>query len=484
MTFALAAGFMTQLDSTIANVALPHMQASTSASREQIGWVLTSYIVMAAIFTPLSGWLASRFGKKRILVLSVGGFTLASALCGLAADFGQLVAFRLLQGMLGAALLPLTQATMIDINPPERHGPAMAIWGMGAVLGPILGPVLGGLITEYLNWRWVFFINVPVGIVAFLGLISAMEETEHGRRERFDAIGFASLAVAVGAFQLMLDRGQILDWFDSYEIWIEAMTAAFAFYLFLVHSLTSEHPFVDPRIFADRNYLFGSIFGFFLGMVIFGVMAVNTLMLANLMNYPIVTVGMVLMPRGIGTLATMLVVGRLIVRFDVRYLLFSGLMCLAASNYMMAGATLDMDSWLIMSSGFIQGLGVGLMFVPIASVIFATLEPRFRYEGAALNSLIRNLGGSVGISILQTYTLRGEAVAHSHLVEHLRPDSPIVAWLMPWLDFVAGGPLSRFEIEVGRQALMLSYVDAFWLLGFACTAIAPLTLFIKPLRMQ
>ncbi|MGE3693166.1 MAG: DHA2 family efflux MFS transporter permease subunit, partial [Novosphingobium sp.] len=484
MGFALAAGFMTQLDATIANVALPHMQASTSASREQIGWVLTSYIIMAAIFTPLSGWLASRFGKKRVLVLSVAGFTIASFLCGLATNFGQLVGFRLLQGMLGAALLPLTQATMIDINPPERHGPAMAIWGMGAVLGPILGPVLGGLLTEYLNWRWVFFINVPVGVIAFLGLIAVMEETDHGKRARFDMIGFASLAVAVGAFQLMLDRGQLLDWFDSTEIWIEALAAGFSFYLFLVHSLTTRNPFVDPRIFADRNYLFGSIFGFSLGLVAFGVMAISALMLANLMNYPIVTVGMVLAPRGLGTMAMMLLAGRMVMHVDLRHMLFAGMVCLSVSNFIMAGSSLQMDSWLIMSSGVIQGVGVGLMFVPITSVIFATLEPRYRYEGAALNSLIRNLGGAVGISILQTLSIRGEAVAHSQLVEHVRPDALALAWKMPWLEFATNRDLTLLEIEVGRQALMMSYVNAFWLLAIACAALAPLTLFVKPLRVK
>ena len=475
---------MTQLDATIANVALPHMQASTSASREQIGWVLTSYIIMAAIFTPLSGWLAARFGRKRILLFSVAGFTVASALCGVAANLGQLVGFRLLQGALGAALLPLTQATMIDINRPERHGPAMALWGLGAVLGPIMGPVLGGLITENLDWRWVFYINVPVGVISFFGLAAAMGESEHGSRGRFDMAGFAALALAVGAFQLMLDRGQIQDWFESREIWIEAFVAVFAFYIFLVHSLTTKQPFVDPRIFADRNYLFGSIFGFFLGMIVFGVMAISTLMFANLMNYPIVTVGLVLAPRGLGTLATMLVVGRLIQRFDVRYLLFTGLVALAISNCMLAGSSLDMDSGLMVSAGFIQGMGVGLMFVPIASVIFATLEPRYRYEGAALNSLIRNLGGAVGISILQIMTVRGEAIAHSRLVETVRPDSPMVVWQMPWLDFVSGQSLTRFDLEVSRQALMVSYVDAFWLLAIASALIAPLTLFVRPLRLH
>ena len=268
----------------------------------------------------------------------------------------------------------------------------------------------------------MFYINLPVGVISFIGLTVAMGESEHGSRGRFDMVGFASLALAVGAFQLMLDRGQIQDWFESREIWIEALVAAFAFYIFLVHSLTTKQPFVDPRIFADRNYLFGSIFGFFLGMIVFGVMAISTLMFANLMNYPIITVGLVLAPRGLGTLATMLVVGRLIQRFDVRYLLFIGLVALAVSNGMLAGSSLDMDSALMVSAGFIQGMGVGLMFVPIASVIFATLEPRYRYEGAALNSLIRNLGGAVGISILQIMTVRGEAIAHSRLVETVRPE--------------------------------------------------------------
>ncbi len=482
MLFALSGAFMTQLDATIANVALPHMQASTSASREQIAWVLTSYIIMAAIFTPLSGWLAGRVGRKRVIVGSLVGFTIASTLCGLAANLDQLIAFRLLQGMMGSALLPLTQAIVLDINRPEKHGTAMALWGMGAVLGPIIGPLLGGLLTENLSWRWVFYINLPIGIVASLGLLAFMDETRDEKPVRLDLFGFSMLALAIGALQLMLDRGQLQDWFQSTEIWIEATVAAVAFYVFIVHSFSVARPFVNPVLLRDSNYLIGNVFGFFIGGLMYGVFALLAPMLAGLMGYPIELVGIVTAPRGLGTMIMMLVSGRLVGMVDTRLLILSGLLLCGVSTLMLANSSLEMDSWLVIFAGLIQGMGVGIMFVPVTTIAFATLDMRYRNEAAAMNSLVRYLGASIWISVLQTVTIRNTAVVHARLVEGVRPDNPAMAMRFPDIDVTSPQTAAMLDIEIGRQALMVSYVDSFWLILIVCVVIIPLLLLLRPLK--
>jgi DHA2 family multidrug resistance protein len=478
--FTLSGSFMTQLDTTIANVALPHMQAATSASREQITWVLTSYIVMVATFTPLSGWLAERFGRKRLFLASIVGFTLASALCGVAANFDQLIAFRLLQGILGSALLPMSQAILLDINPPERHGSAMAIWGIGAIMGPIVGPVAGGWLTQNMSWRWIFFINLPIGAIAFAGLLFIMTETRSDKPVRLDLPGFILLGLSVAGLQLVLDRGQLLDWFNAREIWIEATVAASAFYLFLVHSFTVDRPFVNPMLFRDSNYVIGNLMGFFLGGLMYGVMALTAPMLAELMGYPIELVGWITAPRGVGTMLTMLVLGPFVNRFDPRLLILVGVSICGLSMFMLSNSSLEMDSSLIITSGFVQGLGGGIMFVPITTVVFATLAPRFRNEGAAINSLIRNLGGTISISVLQTMTIRNEAIVHSRLAEGVRPDNPALA--MTDFDFGALQAVARMDGEVARQALMVSYIDSYWLIFLACLTVLPLVLLLRQRR--
>jgi DHA2 family multidrug resistance protein len=473
--FTLAGAFMTQLDATIANVALPHMQASTSASREQIAWVLTSYLVMAATFTPLSGWLAQRFGRKRVFLASVIGFTLASALCGAAASLGQLIAFRLLQGIMGSALLPLSQAIMLDINPPEKHGSAMALWGIGAVIGPIIGPLVGGWLTEDYSWRWVFYINLPIGVMTFAGLLLVLGQGGgEGHARKLDLFGFAMLALAVAALQLFLDRGQLKDWFASTEIWIECAVAAMAAYAFIVHSLTTRDPFIQPSLFRDRNYLIGNVLGFFLGGIMYGVMALVAPMLSELFGYPIELVGLTTAPRGIGTMLMMLLSGRLIRRIDMRLMLLIGLAICGGSLWIMAQFSLQMDEDMLIVSGFLQGVGAGIMFVPISTIVFATLKPDLRNEGAALNSLVRNLGGAMTISMLEALTIRNEATVHARLVEPLRPDNPLLGMVRPDIDLTLPSAIARLNAEVGRQALMVSYVDAFWALVVCSLIVTPL----------
>ncbi|MCB2077813.1 MAG: DHA2 family efflux MFS transporter permease subunit [Novosphingobium sp.] len=475
----LMAAFMTQLDGTIANVALPHMQASTAASREQVTWVLTSYLITAAVFTPLSGWLATRYGQKRVMLASVIGFTVASMLCGVAANFSQLIAFRLLQGMMGAAILPISQAILLDINPPERHGSAMAAWGMGAVLGPIVGPVLGGYLTDYFSWRWIFFINLPFGVLASLGLIFFMREHRTRERNHLDLTGFALLAIAVASFQLMLDRGQTLDWFNSTEIIIEATVSGAALYMFIVHTLTSDRPFIKPVLFKDFNYVLGNFYAFILGGLLFGTMALTPPLLAELMGYPIKLVGLVSAPRGISIMITMMVTGRLLNYIDSRVLIGAGLLVSGISMHYMSGISLDMDSRPIIIAGVVQGIGAGLMFVPVTTTIFTTLSPELRNEGAATSSLFRGLSGSICISVLHTMTIRNSASVQSRLVETVTPDNPAMTLRAPDFDFQSVESVMHMNVEVFRQAMMVSYVNTFWALYVACLVAIPLTMLLR-----
>jgi DHA2 family multidrug resistance protein len=480
----MAATTMNALDSTIANVALPHMQGSVSASQDQITWVLTSYIVAAAIMIPLTGWLAGRFGRKRLMLWSIVGFTIASALCGIATSLGELVGFRLLQGIFGAALVPMSQAILLDINPPENHGSAMSIWGMGTMLGPIAGPALGGWLTDSFTWRWVFYINVPIGILAFIGLSGFLTETKNAVRTRLDLFGFATLALSIASLQMMLDRGQQLDWFSSLEVCLEGAASLFFFYLFMVHTLTARRPFIDLALFKDRNFVTGSIFGFFLGALLFSTLALLPPMLEELMGYPVVLTGIVTAPRGVGTMVSMVLVGQLIKRVDPRILIGAGLTLAAISTHMMSGFSLGMDEQVVITAGFVQGLGTGLMFVSLTVIGFATLDSRLRNEGAAMFTLIRNIGSAIGISVLQAMTVRNSAIVHSRLTENIRPDNPVIDRSMPSLDFSSVASLARMNREITRQASMVSYVDAYWAMFVLTVAIMPLILLMRGPRKR
>jgi DHA2 family multidrug resistance protein len=472
----MMASIMQVLDNTIANVALPHIQGSLSATQDQMAWVLTSYIVAAAIMTPLSGWLAGRFGRKRIILTSIAGFTLASMLCGIAQSLPHMVTARLLQGACGAALVPMSQAVMLDIYPREQLAKAMSIWVTGITIGPIMGPALGGWLTENYNWRWVFYINVPIGILAFLGTLSTMPETSKNRSP-FDFFGFASLSLAIGALQITLDRGQLRDWFNSPEICIEAAVSVAGFYLFIVHMFTTRKTrFLDPALFKDRNFMTGCIFMFNVGVILFATLALLPPMLQDLMNYPVVTTGLVTAPRGAGTLIAMLIIARFSKLIDVRWLIGLGFVLSAFSAWQMTRFNLLMDRYPVMWSGIAQGCGTGLVFVPLAGVAFATLKSSLRNEGAALFSLSRNLGSSIGISIVETLLVRNTQVEHASLGEHVTPFSPLVRAQL-------GGPgmhgLAALNAQVTEQANMIAYNDNFKLMLWVSLVAAPLVLLLR-----
>ena len=474
----MLASFMQALDNTIANVALPRIQGSLSATQDQMAWVLTSYIIAAAIMTPLSGWLAGQVGRKRVFLFSIVGFTVASALCGLAQSLPEIVLARLFQGLCGAALIPMSQAVLLDINPPERHAKAMALWVMGVTIGPILGPALGGWLTEHYNWRWVFYINVPFGILSFLGILSFMPETKL-RKSRFDFFGFTALSLAIGALQLMLDRGQLKDWFSSTEIWIEAIVSGVAFYLFVVHMLTTSKPaFVSPALFKDRNFVTGNVFIFIIGVVLFATLALLPPMLQDLLNYPVVLTGLVTAPRGIGTLAAMFIVGRLMGKIDTRAIIAAGFGLTALSLWQMTGFYIQMDSASVVWSGLAQGLGTGFVYVPLAAITFATLSPQFRNEGTALFSLVRNVGSSIGISVVETLLTRNTQTMHSRLAEQITPYNDVLHSQAPAALTTTHG-LAMLNHSVTDQAAMIAYNNDFKLMMVLTLCVIPLVLLLR-----
>jgi DHA2 family multidrug resistance protein len=477
----ILATIMQALDTTIANIALPYIQGSVSASQDQANWVLTAYIVAAAIMIPTTGFLAGRFGRKRLLLVSVAGFTVASMLCGMAQSLVQIVLFRILQGVFGAALVPLSQSVLLDIYPKERQGSAMALWGIAVMVGPVLGPVLGGWLTENYTWRWVFYINVPLGALAFLGITTFLPETARNVGAKLDWFGFGTLSLSIGALQVLLDRGEQLDWFGSGEIWIEAIIAASAFYLFVAHTFTADEPFVRPALFRDRNFAAGMIFIFIVGVTYLASLALLTPYLQSLMNYPIVTAGLVLGPRGIGTMAAMMIVGRLVGKVDTRLLLAIGLGLTAWSLYQMTGWTPDVSQTTLMSNGVVQGAGLGFLFVPLSAVSLATLPPEQRTEGAGLYNLSRNIGSSVGISVVTSLLTQNTQANHAEIVQHVTAvnrtfENPAIAQF--WNPTTDGGR-AALDAMITTQSQIIAYIDDFKLLMIATLIVIPLLLVFK-----
>jgi len=480
----MLATIMQTLDSTIANVALPHMQGTLSASQDQIAWVLTAYIVAAAIATPLTGWLVDRFGQKNIFLASIGGFTVASVLCGMSNSLAEIVAARLLQGVFGAALVPLSQVVLLDINPREKQGSAMAIWGVGVMVGPILGPTLGGWLTDSYNWRWVFFINVPIGLLASYGVWQYIRPAPGPKRLRFDMFGFATLSLAIGALQLLLDRGQQNDWFSSTETWIEAIALVVMSTYFAAHTAMTpaDRSFVDFRLFRNQNFVTGVLFIFIVGLVLYATRALIPTMLETLMNYPVATTGLVTAPSGAGTMITMLIVGRLIGKVDLRLMLFVGFTVTAVSLWQMCHYTIELSRGDIIWPGVIQGIGMGLVFVPLSAATFTTLSPSMRAQGTALFSLVRNIGSSIGISLVQTMLVRNTVIAHASLTERITYANS--AWHNPAVagayDLSTAAGAALLDSTVTQQAAMIAYIDDFWLMLFLTLAVTPLLLLIQP----
>jgi MFS transporter, DHA2 family, multidrug resistance protein len=462
---AMAATLMQALDSTIANVALPYMQGSLAASADQITWVLTSYIVAAAIMTAPIGWLSNRFGQKNVFMVSLIGFTITSMLCGIAGSLTEIVVFRLLQGIFGAALVPLSQSTMLEIYPPEQRSSAMAIWSIGVMIGPILGPTLGGYLTEFYDWRFVFFVNVPFGALATVGLGALLPRTAPKSGLRFDWTGFALLAVGLAGLQLMLDRGETRDWFGSKEIIIEATMAALGLYLFAVHMCTAERPFITARIFKDRNLTIGLVVMFMVGLVLLAVSALLAPWLQELANYPVEAAGLAMAPRGIGTMAAMVVAGRVMNRVDGRLLMAIGVVILAWSLWRMAGWTPAVSEQEVVVNAIVQGAGFGFAFLPLQVIAFATLEPALRTEGTALLSLSRNIGMAIGVSVSEALLDQNMQVEHSVLTGYVSPLHHMLGVRMPNLTSPATHlGAQAMNALINQQSLIIAYDDDFKLM--------------------
>ncbi|MFL6752330.1 MAG: DHA2 family efflux MFS transporter permease subunit [Sphingomicrobium sp.] len=469
------------LDTTIANVALPHMQASLSATQDTINWVLTSYIVASAIALPISGWLADKVGRKRLLLISVAGFTIASVLCATATSLTEMVVFRAFQGISGAFIVPLAQATLFDINPREKHGQAMALFGGGVMIGPILGPVLGGWLTDNYNWRWVFLVNLPVGVICTLIMMRFMPKTDTHER-KFDMFGFALLAIGLGALQLFLDRGQQEDWLSSWEIRLELGAAIGAWWMFVVHMATAKHPLFDRSLFKDRNFATGLLFMAVTGVLLLAGLALLPPLLQTMYGYSVLQSGFLTAPRGVGTLISMLMAGRLVGKADSRLLVGIGVVLMGVSLYMMTGFAIDQPSRPVIMSGVVQGLGLGLIFVPLQSLAFETLAPKMRTTAAALLNLARNIGGSVGISIVSTQLVRMTQVAHADLAANITQQTIPTAnpELLQTIAPVAGpAALAVINAEVTRQALFIAYLDDFKLMMLVTFAVLPLLLLMR-----
>ena len=477
---AMTATIMQALDTTIANVALPYMQGTLSASQDQINWVLTSYIVAAAIMTAPVGWIANRFGRKRIFILCSGGFTIASVLCGLAQDIDQMVLFRLLQGVFGAALVPLSQAVMLDSYALHERAKAMSIWGMGVMMGPIMGPSLGAWLTETYSWHWVFFVNLPFGFFTVLGLMVFMDETRKDLNLRFDWFGFAALAVAIGSLQLALDRGEQLGWLESNEIVAEFIISAVGFYYFFAHSFTTAKPFIQFALFKDKNFVTGCIFMAVMGLVLYSTMALASPYLQNVIGYPIITAGVLLASRGCGTFVAMMLVGRLMRYIEARTLIVSGLGLTALSLFYMTGWTDQTGVPEIVSWSIIQGFGFGLVFVPLSTVAFLTLPNQLRTDGTSMLTLMRNVASSVGISIVIAQLTEGSRRVYAVLSEHINPFNH--AMQMPdvtgMINMNTDQGRAMADVMVGLQAQIIAFSQDYQLVMLFILASIPLAIMI------
>ena len=482
---AMMATLMQVLDSAIANVSLPYMRGSLSASQDEITWVLTSYVIAAAIMTAPVGWMAVRFGRKRLFIACLVGFTIASMLCGAAQSLEQMVAFRILQGMCGAALVPLSQATMLDIYSFERRATAMAIFSSGVMLGPIMGPTLGGYLTDLYNWRWVFYVNLPFGILAIVGLAVFMPRAPVRPELRFDWRGFGMLAVGIGALQMLLDRGQELDWFSSSEIVLYAVLAGLGLYLFLVHMFTAERRFLNPAVFRDRNFIASALMSLFVSMVMLATSALLAPYLQDLAGYPVYTAGVALAPRGLGTMGAMFIASRLADYVDQRKIMAGGLLILGLTLREMSHWTPDVTEGQMMLTLVVQGLALGLIFNPMTVVAFVTLPASLRGDATALQALFRNIGQAVGISVTTLMLTRGAQVAHAAIVAAITPFNRLLqgtgAVAQLWNPTTASGA-AALDGEITRQAQIIAYNNDFHLMTFVI--VPPLLLLLLMRRTR
>ncbi len=477
----MSATLMQMLDTTIVNVALPQMQGQLGTTSSEISWVLTSYIVASSIFMPLTGYFTDRLGQRRYLIMATTGFVISSVLCGISFSLSEIVLFRLAQGISGAALAPLSQAIMTSLYKPEERGKAMAMWGLGVVLGPVLGPSLGGWLTEIISWRWTFFINVPVGIMSVL--LSLKYVPDSPKRERtMDWTGFVLLGLAVGALQYVLDRGSKVDWFEAPEVVMATFLCVISLALFVRHILSdAAHPIFSPRIFMDRNFTMATLTATALGLGIFGSMILQPILMESLLGYPVSTTGLLMAPRGLAVGAGMLVVGRLIGRADARMLILMGMACSLTGTMTMSGYTLDIDTWTLVWPGLLQGIGIALILVPLSVIAYTSLPRERMAEAAGMNNLIRNLGSSLGISFAATLFSRYTQQGWQQLGAYATPFNPAVQDYLARLHLTPDNPLGGMILarEIGMQAAVASMSKVYLWIAAAVVVMIPVVFLLK-----
>jgi len=482
ITFAVMSATLIQvLDTTIVNVALPHMAGQLGASTDQISWVLTSYLVSSAIVMPLTGYFADIVGRKRFLLISVTGFVIASALCGIAQNLVEIVAFRLLQGVFGAALVPLSQAIMGDAYPLHERGKAMAIWGLGVMVGPVLGPTLGGWLTEVASWRWTFYINVPVGALSIFLASQYVRETGRKAR-RMDWTGLILLGSGIAGLQYLLDRGTQQDWFAANDIRIATVLAVAGVAGFVFWSVArGGRALFDVRIFEDRNFAVACIAMSALGLGLFGGMVMQPILLESLLDYPIVTTGLVMAPRGVATAIAMIVVGRLVSRMDARIIVGVGMVVSAIASWTMTRWSVEVSPWAIIWPGLLQGFGLGLIFVPLSTIAYLTLPRSRMAEAAGIYSLVRTIGASVGISIVTTLMSHESQVNWNELGANITLYNPAVRAYLQSLHLSPTDPhaLALIAGQIAQESLMNAMLDAFKLTAWSFVLMLPLVFIMR-----
>jgi MFS transporter, DHA2 family, multidrug resistance protein len=477
----MSATLMQVLDTTIVNVALPYMQGELGANSDEISWVLTSYMVSSAICMPLTGYFTDVLGRKRFLLLGISGFVVSSALCGIAQSLTEIVIFRLLQGVFGSALVPLSQAIMADAYPPQERGRAMALWGLGVMVGPVLGPTLGGWLTDVASWRWTFYINVPVGVLSFVLASQFVPDTAR-RARSMDWTGFAILSVGLAALQYTLDRGNERDWLSARDIQVTTALIAVCLPVFVVYSwYRGRQAVLDVHIFHDRNFATACLVVSALGLGMFGGLVIQPILLERLLDYPILTTGLVMAPRGIATATMMIIVGRLVGRVDARLLIGTGMLLSAAGSYAMTDYSLDIDPFWIIWPAFLQGLGLGLIFVPLSTIAYATLERTRMAEAAGIYSLVRTIGSAVGISIATTILTRRTQVVWNELGGHVTRYNPALAAYAQRLGLSPTDPHTAAVIgqQLGTQAELVAMLDVFALIAWSFVVMLPLLLLLE-----
>ncbi len=482
----ILAGTIYEINITIATVALPHMQGAFAATHDQISWVVTSFVLGMTMVLACSGWLADRFGRKRIFLIGTIGFTLASLLCGTATSVEEAVLWRLLQGGFGAPLVPISQAMTLDAFPKEHHGTALTIWGIATMIGPAMGPTVGGLLVEHYSWPWTFYFGVPFGIIAAIGVWLLVEEDTPLASRPMDWIGFTAIITVVAMLQFILNRGERLDWFASAEIIVATAVTIAALYIFVIHSTLARHPFLEPAMFRDRNFAIGLPLTFVWGFVLYGNIVLTSLMLQELRGFPVVTLGLVMSPRGIGVMVGMVIGNLLITRLNPRIILSMGLGMIALSSWVMSGWSNQVEPFAVIWTGFLQGVGTGCGFIPLFAMMFATLNTKLRTEGIMLFNLMLFTGISCGIAVAVSVLTRSTSINHATLMEHISRYNDLLsqpraagAW-----DTGTRGGLASIEAEVTRQATMIGYLNNFTFIAYLTLAAVPCAFLFRRVRDQ